>query len=104
MTAQDTIKVALTFLNGFAGVIAAYPGPEVGPLARLVCAALVIACGATLLLVQPPGKEKPLTARQTRQVADEIERRLRADADETTGDRLPAVPKLRINDEMAPHG
>lgn len=80
MTTQDAIKIGLTFLNGFAGVIAAYPGPEVDALARLICAALVIACGATLLLVNPPGKEKALTAKQTRQVADEIERRLKAPA------------------------
>lgn len=58
MNTQDTLKVALMFVNGFAGLIAAYPGPELGALERLVCAALVAGCGAALLYLNPPGRTK----------------------------------------------
>lgn len=83
MTTPDILKVALLFLNAFAGLIAAYPGPEIGAVERLICAALVAGCGAGLLYLNPPGKAKAvnadkLTAAQTRQVADELERRMKA--------------------------
>ena len=81
MTTNDVMKVALLFLNAFAGLIAAYPGPEIGAVERLVCAGLVAGCGAALLYLNPPGKKvnpDRLTAAQTKQVADELERRMKA--------------------------
>lgn len=82
MTTVDTLKVTLLFVNAFAGLLAAYPGPELGALERLICAALVAGCGAALLYLNPPGSKKvnadKLTAVQTRQVADELERRMKA--------------------------
>lgn len=58
MNTPNVLKVALVFLNGFAGLIAAYPGPELGALERLICAALVAGCGAALLVLNPPGRSK----------------------------------------------
>lgn len=82
VTTSDTLKIALLFLNAFAGLIAAYPGPEIGAVERLICAALVAGCGATLLYLNPPGSKSvslsALTPAQTRQVADELEKRMRA--------------------------
>lgn len=82
MATVDILKLALLFVNAFAGLIAAYPGPELGAIERLVCAALVAGCGAALLYLNPPGRQAinpdKLTAAQTRQVADELERRMRA--------------------------
>lgn len=48
-------KVSLAFVNAFAGVLAAYPGSELPPLARLLSAALVAGCGGALLFLSPPG-------------------------------------------------
>ena len=48
-------KVAIAFINAFAGIFAAYPGPELSPLWRLFAAALVGGCGAALLFLNPPG-------------------------------------------------
>lgn len=81
MTTMDMLKVGLLFLNAFAGLIAAYPGPEIGAVERLICAALVAGCGAALLYLNPPGKKvnpDKLTVAQTKQVADELERRMKA--------------------------
>lgn len=58
MTQADMIKLGLMFLNAFCGVIAAFPGPEVGVLERLICAALVIACGAALAFLEKVGGSK----------------------------------------------
>lgn len=68
----NALKVALAFLNGFCGILAAYPGPEVPPLVRAICAATVAGCGGALLMLTPPGTKTMIAA-----VADEIERRLR---------------------------
>lgn len=57
MTTMDILKVSLLFLNAFAALIAAYPGPEIGAVERLICAALVAGCGAALLYLNPPGKK-----------------------------------------------
>ena len=81
MTTADMLKVALLFLNAFAGFLAAAPGTDIDPAARLVAAALVAGCGAALLYLNPPGKKvnpDRLTAAQTKQVADELERRMKA--------------------------
>lgn len=56
MNPRDIVKLFLVFANGIAGVIAAYPGPELSPLARLLAAALVTGCGAALLFLTPPGR------------------------------------------------
>lgn len=71
-------KVALAFINAFAGILAAYPGPELSPLLRLMAAATVAGCGAALLYLQPPGR-KPGGAEgvTVSAVADELERRSR---------------------------
>lgn len=69
---QSLLKIGLAFLNGVAGVLAAYPGPELPVLARLMASAVVVGCGAALLVLQPPGSEDA-----TRRVADELERRMR---------------------------
>lgn len=58
MTQADAIKLALMFLNAFAGVLAAFPGPELGTLERLFCAALVAGCGAALLFLDKYGAPK----------------------------------------------
>lgn len=82
MTTADMIKVALLFVNAFAAFIAAAPGNDIDPTARLMAAALVAGCGAALLYLNPPGAKKvnpdKLTAAQTKQVADELERRMKA--------------------------
>lgn len=57
--AANALTVLLAFVNAFAGLIAAYPGPELGALQRLVCAALVAGCGAALLFLHPPGRGEP---------------------------------------------
>lgn len=79
MNTADTIKVALLFLNAFAGFIAAAPGDNIDPSVRIVCAALVAACGAALLYLNPPGKTPSptanLTTKQLAQITDELERR-----------------------------
>lgn len=80
-TTADTLKVALLFVNAFAGFIAAAPGTDIDPGVRIVAAALVAGCGAALLYLNPPGRKvnpDKLTAAQTRQVADELERRMKA--------------------------
>ena len=51
-------KVLLAFMNAFAGILAAYPGPEISPLLRLLAAATVAGCGAALLMVHPPGRDR----------------------------------------------
>lgn len=51
---QSAMKVALAFVNAFAGFIAAYPGPELNPLWRMLFAATVAGCGAALLILNPP--------------------------------------------------
>ncbi len=58
MTQADLIKCGVVFLNGFAGLIAAFPGPELGTLERLICAALVAGCGAVLLFLDRVGGSK----------------------------------------------
>ena len=68
----SAIKVALAFVNAFAGILAAYPGPELSPLARLLAAATVAGCGAALLFLNPPGDSN------VKAVADELERRMKA--------------------------
>lgn len=84
MTPRDAVKYGLTFLNAFCGLIVAYPGPEIGGLERVLCAALIAGCGTTLLLIDPPRTAKRkaaddrLSARQAKQVADELEARMKA--------------------------
>lgn len=82
MTTADMLKVAILFVNGLAGFLAAAPGNDIDPTARLFAAGLVAGCGAALLYLNPPGKKAvnpdKLTAAQTKQVADELERRMRA--------------------------
>lgn len=68
----STVKVALAFVNAFAGILAAYPGPELAPLARLFAAATVAGCGAALLFLNPPGDSN------VKAVADELEQRMKA--------------------------
>lgn len=71
---QNAAKVALAFVNAFAGILAAYPGPELNPLWRLLCAAIVAGCGAALLILNPP------VARDTDQderIADILEERMK---------------------------
>ena len=58
MSPRDSVKLLLVFLNGIAGVLAAYPGPELPPLARLMAAALVAGCGAALLFLHPPSRAR----------------------------------------------
>lgn len=48
-------KVMLAFVNAFAGALAAYPGPELSPLVRLMAVAVVAGCGGSLLVLHPPG-------------------------------------------------
>jgi hypothetical protein len=60
----------VAFINGFAGILAAYPGPELPALARLCAAATVGGCGAVLLLTNPPGGSVTVAT-----IADELERR-----------------------------
>lgn len=62
MTQADLIKCAVVFVNGFAGLLAAFPGPELGTLERLVCAALVAGCGAVLLFLEKVGGSKAKSA------------------------------------------
>lgn len=52
--AASVLKIALAFVNAFAGILAAYPGPELSPLARVLAAATVAGCGAALLYLRPP--------------------------------------------------
>ena len=69
---QSVAKVALAFLNAFAGILAAYPGPELSPLWRLMAAAVVAGCGAGLLVLQPPtGKT------QDERIADLLEAKMK---------------------------
>lgn len=68
----NVAKVALAFVNAFAGVFAAYPGPELSPLWRLAAAAIVAGCGAALLLMQPPSDKT-----QDERVADLLEARMK---------------------------
>lgn len=83
MTDRDVVKIALTFLAAVAGFLAVYAGPELSPAARLVAAAIVAGCAPALALLDPPGKKAAkvnpdkLTAAQARQVADELERRMK---------------------------
>lgn len=55
MNPTDALKVALAFVNGFSGVVIAYPGSDLDPLIRLMFAGLVAGCGAALLFLKPPG-------------------------------------------------
>ena len=77
MSTMNTIKLALGLLNAFAGVIAG-TAQDIDPGVRLVCVALVAACGFGLMFMEKLGGDKRLTAAQTRQVADELERRMKA--------------------------
>lgn len=67
-----TLKIALAFLNGFCGILAAYPGPELPPLARLAAAGIVAGCGAVLLIVDPPGGRSDFTETQVDQLSRRI--------------------------------
>lgn len=69
-TILSVLKVAVAFINGFAGILAAYPGPELPALARLCAAATVGGCGAVLLLTNPPGGGVTVSS-----IADELEKR-----------------------------
>lgn len=84
MSTMDAIKLALGLLNAFAGVIAG-TAQDIDPGVRLVCVALVTACGFGLMFMERIGGDQKrrldpdrLTAAQTRQVADELERRMKA--------------------------
>lgn len=56
MTTLTLLKIILAFVNGMAGLIAAFPGPELGVMERLLAAAVVAGCGPALLLLNPPGR------------------------------------------------
>ena len=60
MSQADLIKIALVFVNLFAGAVVAYPGPELGALSRLFCVALVAGCGGALAFLDKLGA-KPRT-------------------------------------------
>lgn len=72
-TLLSTLKVALAFVNAFAGILAAYPGPELSGLARVLAAATVAGCGAALLMLTPPGHQSGDDV--VTKVSDELERR-----------------------------
>ena len=91
MTQTDLLKLVLVTVNGFAGFVAAYPGSELAPLARLFCAALVVGCGGGLLFLdklggKPRGRNldpKTMTAAQRKRLALELREEMEA---------RPAVP------------
>lgn len=73
MNPLDALKVTLAFVNGFAGVVIAYPGSDLDPLIRLMFAGLVAGCGAALLFLNPPGKSgEKFTAKQVDQLTDAL--------------------------------
>lgn len=80
MTDRDYLKIALTLLFSVAGFLAVYSGSDLPAHIRLLAAALVAAGPPVMAVLDPPGKKPDpdrLTAAQTRQVADELERRMK---------------------------
>jgi hypothetical protein len=75
---SNIAKVALTFLNAFCGILVAYPGPELSPLARVIAAAMIAGCGAALLLLNPPGGGTSLTAKQKREAVEAVRKEMMA--------------------------
>lgn len=72
MNPTDAVKVALVFLNGFAAFVAAAPGAEIDPTVRVICGGIASACGAALLLLNPPGKPEKFSPKQVDQLTDAL--------------------------------
>ncbi|MCC7372528.1 MAG: hypothetical protein IT306_29210 [Chloroflexi bacterium] len=72
MNTVDALKVLLVFANGLAAFVAAYPGTDLDPMARLACGAVAAGCGAALLLMTPPGKAERFSAKQVDQLTDAL--------------------------------
>lgn len=80
MTDRDYLKIALTLLFSVAGFLAVYSGTDLPAHIRLMAAAVVAAGPPVMAILEPPGKKPDpdaLTKAQTKQVADEVERRLK---------------------------
>lgn len=80
MTDRDYLKIALTLLFSVAGFLAVYSGNDLPAHIRLIAAALVAAGPPVMAVLNPPGRKPDpdrLTAAQTKQLADELEKRLK---------------------------